>query len=361
MLRGEVAGVVGGEWWSALVRAACAVAGLVLVVACGGVVESSDSVISSPSSLVTTTAPIVSPTVLPTPLPTPTPTLMAALVLVVEDEVYRESTSADGPNSTVDIYFGDETERGPVVVLLHGFSVSGAGIPDVDLGPLAEEIVRLGSTVFYFGWQSTFGYRPDSVGDLSCVGPFVAARAAEFGANPDNIVVIGHSMGAETGSMLALSSFDLTPSPNCTETGEPSTPVGFLGIGGAYGMVGGPLDDEPSRFLVRSWPRGTFEELDGDEDVVPGLTAAQIYQLDGFRAIPPVGDPKIVLMVGSEDQYAVSNADVTARFADALRADDVEVDVVIIEGANHEDIVDPASDAGQAALQVLAEFLADVG
>jgi hypothetical protein len=89
---------------------------------------------------------------------------------------------------------------------------SGVSGPLVDLGPLAQEIAELGSTVFYFGWH-TLGLSADSVADLSCVGPFVAARAAELGADPDNVIVVGHSMGAETGSMLAFSSFDLAPSP----------------------------------------------------------------------------------------------------------------------------------------------------
>jgi len=278
--------------------------------------------------------------------------------LVVEDEMYRESTSADDAGSTVDIFVGDGNEGGPVVVLLHG--VGGISGPRVDLGPLGQEIAELGSTVFYFGWHSA-GLSADSVADLSCVGPFVAARAAEFGADPDNVIVVGHSMGAETGSMLAFSSFDLAPSPDCTETGQASSPQAFLGIGGTYGMFGGPLDDDHTRFRSRSYPGGPSREYDADEEVVPGVTAAQIYQLDGYRAIPPVAELDIVLLVGSRDQWPVTNADITAAFADALRANNVDVEVVTVDGANHENVVDTATDFGQETLQVIAEILANTG
>ena len=202
-------------------------------------------------------------------------------------------------------------------------------------------------------------FSADSMPDLSCVGPFIAARAAEYGADPDNIIVVGHSMGAESGSMLALSSFDPNPSQDCTESGQASGPVAFLGVGGAYGMVGEPLDEDQTRFRVRSFPLGEFQELDADEEVVPGVTAAEMYQLDGYGSLPPVNALDSVLLVGSEDQYQATNAEITARFAAALQAEGVGVEVVTVEGANHEDVVDPTTDAGQATLEVLAEILAN--
>jgi hypothetical protein len=59
---------------------------------------------------------------------------------------------------------------------------------------LGEKLAGLGSTVFSFGWQTTNGFSADSVADLSCVGPFIAARAAGLGADPNTVIVVGHSM-----------------------------------------------------------------------------------------------------------------------------------------------------------------------
>ena len=323
----------------------CLLVASIALAACGGSGQSTNSSASAGSEAVTPS--------------TPASSVADSGVFVVEDEMYRKSAEADGEGSTVDVYVGDGSEGGPVVVLLHGFGRSGPGRPDVHLGPLGERIAELGVTVFNFGWQSTWGFSADSVADFSCVGPFVAARAAEFGADPDKIIIVGHSMGAEAGSMLAFSAFDLDPSPDCTETGQASSPVAFLGIGGAYGMVGGPLDEEHTRFRVRSFPQGSFRELDADEEPVSGLTAAELYNLDGYRAIPPVAELDIVLLIGSEDQYDATNADITAAFARALEADNVDAEVVIVEGADHEDIVDPTTEAGNATLQAVAEILVE--
>ena len=317
-----------------------------VLAACGGGIEPTDTSSPAGSDAATTTAPAST-----------TSSAAVSGVSVVEDEPYR-SPGEDGGGSTVDIYVGEGSEGGPVVVLLHGFGR--AGRPDVPLGPLGAEMAGLGATVFDFGWESSFGFSAGSTPDLSCVGPFVAARAAEFGADPGRIIIVGHSMGGEVGGMLAFSAFDLVPSPDCTETGQPANPVAFLGIAGAYGMVGEPLDDDHTRFRVRSYPRGTFEELGADEEIVTGLTAAELYRLDGYRAIPPVAEIDIVLLVGSEDQYDATNVGITTAFAAALEADDVPVEVAIVDGADHEDIVDPTTDAGQSTLAAVADILARV-
>ena len=157
--------------------------------------------------------------------------------------------------------------------------------------------------------------------------------------------------------MLAFSSFDLAPALDCTESGEASDPIAFAGIAGTYGMVGGPLDEDQTRYRVRSYPQGTFEEVDADEEIRSGLTAAQLYALDGYRAIPPVAELDIVLLVGSEDQYQVSAPEVTAGFAEALEATNIDVDTVIVAGADHDNIVDPSTDFGRATLEVMAEIL----
>ena len=138
----------------------------------------------------------------------------------------------------------------------------------MDLTPFAEEIARLGSTVFYFGWHTNNGFSADSAADLSCIGGFVSARAAEYGSDSDTVVIIGHSMGGEVGSKLALSSFGLTPGSDCVETGEGPTAVAFLGIGGTYGLIAQPLDDDLNTFAVRATTRSFIREIAADEPTV---------------------------------------------------------------------------------------------
>jgi pimeloyl-ACP methyl ester carboxylesterase len=209
----------------------------------------------------------------------------------------------------------------------------------------------------YGNWHTNNGFSADSAADLSCIGGFVSARAAEYGSSPDTVVVVGHSMGGETGSMLALSSFGLAPAPDCVETGEGPTPYAFLGIGGTYGLIAQPLDDDLNTFVVRATPISGGQEMASTEFVRPGLTALQAYGLDGSSALPSTNPLRMVLLVGSKDQYSVTNADITAAFAEALKTHGTDVEVVEVPDANHNNVVYPDIDAGQATLQVISDIL----
>jgi hypothetical protein len=61
----------------------------------------------------------------------------------------------------------------------------------------------------------------------------------------------------------------------------------------------------------------------------------------------------------SEDQYTATDSDLTAAFAQALAANNIEVEVVTVEGANHDNVVDPTTEVGQETLQAMADILTD--
>jgi alpha-beta hydrolase superfamily lysophospholipase len=67
-----------------------------------------------------------------------------------------------------------------------------------------------------------------------------------------------------------------------------------------------------------------------------------------------------VLLVGTDDTDPVSDAAVTEHFAEALQAEDFAVDVVVVHGANHDNIVDPDTEAGRATLDVLRDVVSDL-
>jgi len=326
------------------------VAATVLMAACATNTGSADSSTSSQPDPVTTLAATTTTT-----QPAPTTTIVArTTVTVVEGEPYRQPS--DGDPSTVDIYLTDTPGR-PLVVLLHGWADEGPGRPAVELAPFAEEIARLGATVFYFRWDSNNGFSADSAADISCIGGFVSARAAEYGSGSEGVVVIGHSMGGETGSMLALSSFGLAPGPDCVETGGGPTPYAFLGIGGTYGLIAQPLDDDLNTFAVRATPISSIREIAADEFATPGLTALQAYALDGSSALPSTNPLRMVLLVGSNDQYPATNATITAVFAEALTTHGTDVEVIEVPDANHENVMYPDTEAGQTTLQVVSDIL----
>lgn len=336
------------------------VCAIVLTTACitNDSADSSESSQPEPGttlSVATTTSLAVATTTSPAD-PTTT-TIDDDSLTVVESEPYRKPE--DGDPSTVDIFMADGSGESTTVVLLHGWGLSSPGRPAVDLARFAEEVARLGATVFYFRWHTNNGFSAGSAADLSCMGGFVAARAAEFGASTDNVVVVGHSMGGETGSKLALSSFGLAPGDDCLETGEPPTPYAFLGIGGTYGLIAQPLDGDLNMFAVRATPESTAREIASDEFVTPGLTALQAYALDGASALPSTNPLRMVLLVGTEDQYSATNPTITAEFAGVLKVNGTEAEQVLVEGANHEDVMDPDASAGRSTLEVVADLLDD--
>jgi len=327
----------------------------VLVAACAtstGSVDGSTSSQLDPATTWATTQSAPATTTATQPVPS---RVIDARLSVVEGVPYRQPN--DGGPSTVDIYVPDASLGRPAVVLLHGWGFPGAEGPDLDMAPLAEEIARLGSTVFYFGWATNGGFSSSSAADLSCIGGFVTAHTAEYGSDPDTVVVVGHSMGGETGSMLALSSFGLAPGSDCVETGEGLTPYAFLGIAGNYGMLAEPLDDNLTMFRVRADAVVPIREIAAEEFVKPGLTALQAYELTGYSTLPVQNPPRMVLLVGSNDQYPVTDVDTTAAFAEALETYGTDVEVVVVPDANHDDVIYPATDAGQATLQAISKIL----
>ncbi len=280
-------------------------------------------------------------------------------VTVVRKVPYRQPNDGSAA-STVEIYLADSSQTRPAVVLLHGWGPPGGARSATDLAPLAQEIAKLGSTVFLFGWDSNGGFSADSAADLSCIGGFIGARAAEYGSSPSSLVVVGHSMGAEVGSKLALSSFGLTPAADCVESGEHPAPFAFVGIGGTYGMIAQLLDDDLGKFRVRLEPDDPSRDAASTEEVADGLTAVQAYELDGYSSLPSANDLRVVLLEGDPDDGGVYGVGVTIAFADALRTHGTHVEVVEVPGGGHdvhEDMVFPDTDAGQVTLGVIRDIL----
>jgi acetyl esterase/lipase len=274
---------------------------------------------------------------------------------------YREAVG-DGEASTVDVYVPDSAEGRPAVVLLHGIDQNIDGKPDTPLDTFAQEIARLGATVFYFDWDTYLGWSSRTADDLSCVGTFVQAHAAEYGADPERVVIVGHSMGGNAGSNLAFRSFELTHDADCGAIGPNPRSVAFVGIGGSYGFLSRPVASQPGTFLVKggSCNTPTREALASDE-IAPGLTAEQGHELDGYSSVHLApADLRVLLVIGSLDPFACTSLEVTNSFADVLRVAGIDVEVVEMEGRGHDDVVSPFAEAGKETLRAIAGLLGDL-
>lgn len=276
---------------------------------------------------------------------------------------YRKPSTESGTRpSYVDVYVPEEGEGSrPAVVLLHGWGEFGGTTEFTPLTALAEEIARLGATVFYFKWNTNGGWSGASGDDLACIGPFVAARSTEFGARAEDVVVVGHSMGAEAGSNLAFRSFDLPSKGDCTETGSAPIPRAFLGIGGSYGWLARPVASNPGSFLVIGGCYSDWREADASDEVAPGLTAQQAYELDGYSSVDLAPEElRATILVGSLDIDVCTNPEVSRSFAEALQTAGMQADLVEVEGADHYNVLRPREEAGKNTLKIMESILTDL-
>lgn len=317
---------------------------------CGSVDEASSTTTPTGAVVSTTsgqTSTREASTTMTTPQVSTTTTVPAVSVTRVRDVVYRADGSSSA-HSTVDVFIPDTADGRPAVLLLHGIDQNLNGKIETPLDALGKEIARMGATVFYPRWNTFSGWSLTSADDLYCMGPFISQHAVEHGATSDQVVVVGHSMGAEAGSNLAFRSFDVPPGGECTAVGTNPTAAAFVGIGGSYGWLAKPTESDSQTFLVKSGSCNTPQhQAPGTETVAPGLTAEQGYELDGYSSMHLAApDLDVVLVVGSLDPYLCTSPPNTEDFGVALRDRGINAQVIEIDGAGHEDIVNPRSESG---------------
>jgi acetyl esterase/lipase len=138
----------------------------------------------------------------------------------------------------MDIYASGQGQGLPLVVILHGGALrkSWSGY-----SRLAEDLVAQGAVVASADWTD----RPpaalldmgesleaidvrvqQTLDEAACAVDFAVSRASQYGADPTRVVLVGHSAGANTGSMLGLGHHD--PFPGCNAPQAPWVPVGLM-------------------------------------------------------------------------------------------------------------------------------------
>jgi acetyl esterase/lipase len=319
-----------------------------------------DASLAGESQPTTTTADPVAPISDSSTTSSPTIESEEPVKVTVERLQYRDSkyVGTDGQGSVVDVHVPGGADDLATIVLLHGFGRN-SGSADFPLRRFAPEIARLGAVVFEFHWQSS-GITADSQADLSCIGPFTKAHAAKYGGDPDNVIIVGHSWGAETGSTLALSSFGLVPAGDCAERGPSPRPVAFLGIGGSYGVIARPLAEDRATFHVQLSPLLPPIQVAATEEVAPGLTALDAYELDGYSALPSPNPLSVVLLVGDLGHNSPIGGPISSKaFRDALEEQGTKVDLVIVPGSGHLDVVTAGSTSSEATLAEIRNLIAN--
>ena len=143
--------------------------------------------------------------------------------------------------AAVDVYYSTEAVGGPVVVLFHG------GFEDktsLFYPRLATAIAERGAVVFVPDWEAEPPLEPVSLSatfdGAICAASYALANAAEYGADPETLVLVGHSGGANGAAMAGVR--DATPIDDCAVEMTPFVADRMVLVEGDW-MLGGAWED----------------------------------------------------------------------------------------------------------------------
>ena len=193
----------------------------------------------------------------------------------------------------------------PMVVFFYGGSWSTGERADYRF--VGEALASRGIVAVIADYRLSPAYRyPVFVQDSARALSWAFAHAADYGADPSRVFVMGHSAGAYNAAMLALDARWLA-----AEGLKPSRLAGWIGLAGPYDFL--PIGD-PQTQVAFNWP-------DTPPDSQP-LTHAS-------RASPPA------LLLAARDDTVVSAQRSTVAMAERLRAQGVRVESALYDGVSH--------------------------
>ena len=148
----------------------------------------------------------------------------------------NRSLVADQPvpnGQTIDFHLPDQTDgSAPLIVLLHGGGDKGNG----EMTPLAQTLADRGAVVavpmYYSGQPRSQQDIEKTFRDVVCSIRYSRSRAAEFGADPNNLTLVGFSYGGYPAMAIRLASEDSYGFDCLPEISH--APQSVVGLGGAY-------------------------------------------------------------------------------------------------------------------------------
>ena len=237
----------------------------------------------------------------------------------------RDAAYGSSPRQTLDVYAPRAPSAGPrpVIVFIYGGSWA-SGTKD-GYGFAARALAAGGFVVAVPDYRLVPQVRyPAFIEDGAAAVRWVRANAARLNADPDRIVLMGHSAGAYNAAMLSLDARYL---------GADRAGVrGFVGLAGPYDFL--PLDGPITRAAF------------GGAADLPATQPVNAASAD---------DPPALLLHGADDNTVFSrNSQALAR---RLNAVGVRADAVVYPYLGHVGIVTALSTPFRGRAPVLADAL----
>jgi len=231
------------------------------------------------------------------------------------DIVYDKSAK-DTQYTSLDVYVADPVEKGsPVMVWVHGGGLRmGDKASSKDLASKPEYFTsKLGYILVSVNYRLLpEGIYPTNVQDVADALAWVANNIADFGGDPNQIVLMGHSAGAQLVAQVATDETFLRKAGK-----DLSLLKGVVAIEGSYGVLP-PDPADASRHLAANYGPNWKNAL------AVGHVAAG-------KGIPPF---LLLHVVGGSPTVADSEAQALG-LAKALTAASVKVHVVSLDHVEH--------------------------
>ncbi len=234
-------------------------------------------------------------------------------------------------SSVLDVYVPGEAGPWPVVVVAHGVMESRTNYAN-----LAESIASQGAVVYNIDWWSTPPWNT-GIECIACAVRFARATAADYGGDPTRITLVGSSAGAATGAVVALAGDDF--GGNCVATDASALPNALV-------AWEGPYDFATTVYNVYDHP--------SLKDTDPELWKA----INPYSHIGQNPELQVRLVYGNDVDTSWWDLapQVSIDFHQALADAGYDVELVVVEGADHTDLTTSTSDA----LAVLVEQVMEV-
>ncbi len=223
-----------------------------------------------------------------------------------------------GTGLTADVFAPTDPGPYPVAVLVHGGGwVAG---DRRSMWPLADALAGRGFVAYAVEYRTLArgGRFPETVDDVACAVRLARRDASRMTTTPDRVVLVGHSAGAHLSALVAYGGDEF--GTTCPDSG-PQDVIGFVGLAGPYDtdrleLVLGPffgtrLVDDPA-----PWRRGNpFTYVRSGLDV-PSL----LIHGEADPVVPPL---------------------FTEELAAALEEVGTPVELRLLEGVDHSEVIDP--------------------
>jgi acetyl esterase/lipase len=256
-------------------------------------------------------------------------------VRVVRDIVYDDGPFANPQRQNLDVYLPAEGTNFPVVFLTFGGAFRNG--EKSRLAYLARTLAREGLGVVAINYRTTDGspqqvVHPGHVQDVAQAFAWTYRHIAEYGGDPNQIVLMGHSSGGSLVSMLATD-----PQYLATHGLSPDVIRGVIGVSSG-------LYDQRRLFTD---PNGPFEDVFGNPD--------QHWEASPLRHVDGTQPPFLVLYASNDNPGFAEDSTV---FYEALVQAGSQAELHMIPGRNHQMIIGNAARPGDPAREYILRFIA---